>query len=102
MRRGIAAGALGGYGVAGGAVTLALWLTAAAYTLYAATAPNLPSDHSMLLTAPLVLFGLLRYCALARARPERQPDELIFGDRALVLTLVAFAVVAPALLVRAG
>lgn len=65
--------------------------TVAVYAAYAGTASHLPENHVMLLTVPLVAFGLVRYGVVAMRSPERNADELIARDPWLLLTVVAFA-----------
>lgn len=61
--------------------------TVIAYSLYTFSAPNLPKNHTMMLTIPLVLYGLFRYLYLIHVRHEGgAPDELVFRDRPLLLT----------------
>ncbi|MCS6844531.1 MAG: decaprenyl-phosphate phosphoribosyltransferase [Caldilineales bacterium] len=58
-----------------------------AYSLYTFSAPNLPENYSMMLTIPLVLYGLFRYLYLIHVKGEGgAPDELVFQDRPLLLT----------------
>ena len=83
-----------------GAVVLAL-LTVTAYAAYTLTAPNLPANHAMVLTVPLVAFGFVRYAIAARRAPERNADELLARDHPLLLTVVAFVLTAFAVLALA-
>ncbi len=69
-------------------------VTVVAYAMYTWTAPNLPANHAMLVTVPLVAFGLVRYRVAAMRAPSRNADELIARDPVLLLTVVIFAVVA--------
>lgn len=58
-----------------------------AYSLYTFSAPNLPANHTMMLTIPFVLYGLFRYLYLIHVRGEGgAPDDLVFRDRPLLLT----------------
>lgn len=58
-----------------------------AYSLYTFSAPNLPENHTMMLTIPLVLYGLFRYLYLIHVKGEGgAPDELVFQDRPLLIT----------------
>lgn len=51
------------------------------YTLYAVEAENLPENHTMLLTVPLVAFGLFRYLYLLNTNHEAEsPEQLISRD----------------------
>ncbi|MGE3856311.1 MAG: UbiA family prenyltransferase [Dehalococcoidia bacterium] len=72
--------------------------TVTAYAGYAWTAEHLPDNHAMFLTVPLVAFGLVRYGVVAMRSPERNADELMVRDRWLLLTVIAFAVTAFAVL----
>jgi len=59
------------------------------YSFYTFSAENLPADHSMMLTIPFVLYGMFRYLYLIHVRQQGgAPDELIFQDRPLFLTVV--------------
>lgn len=69
-------------------------VTVVAYAMYTWTAPNLPPNHAMALTVPLVAFGLVRYRVAAMRAPSRNADELIARDPVLLATVVAFAIVA--------
>jgi hypothetical protein len=63
--------------------------TAMAYSLYTFSAPNLPQNHAMMLTIPLVLYGLFRYMYLVQVKGEGgTPEELILSDKPLLLTVV--------------
>lgn len=58
-----------------------------AYSLYTFSAPNLPDNHAMMLTIPLVLYGLFRYLYLIHVQHEGgAPDELVFRDKPMLLT----------------
>lgn len=64
-----------------------------AYSLYTFSAPNLIENHNMMLTIPLVLYGLFRYMYLIQVRHEGgAPDELIFRDRPLFIAGVLWVV----------
>ncbi len=63
--------------------------TVIAYSLYTFSAPNLPPNHTMMLTIPFVIYGLFRYLYLVHVRGEGgAPDELVLRDRPLFVTLV--------------
>ena len=66
--------------------------TVIAYSLYTFSAPNLPQNHTMMLTIPFVIYGLFRYLYLVHVRGEGgAPDELVLRDIPLFLTLVLWA-----------
>lgn len=63
--------------------------TVMAYSLYTFSAPNLPANHSMMLTIPFVLYGLFRYLYLIHVRGAVEPpDELVLRDRPLMLNFL--------------
>jgi 4-hydroxybenzoate polyprenyltransferase len=66
--------------------------TIVAYGLYLVTAPNLPDNHLMLLTLPLVVYGVFRYRLIAERTPERNADELVLRDIPLLASVLLFAV----------
>lgn len=72
--------------------------TIVAYALYVVSADNLPSDHSMLLTLPFVLYGVFRYHLIAEQQPEKNADELISRDVPLLISVLLFALTALAVL----
>lgn len=63
--------------------------TIIAYSLYTFSAPNLPSNHAMMLTIPFVIYGVFRYLYLVQVKEEGgSPEDLLFSDHPLQLTLV--------------
>jgi 4-hydroxybenzoate polyprenyltransferase len=69
--------------------------TVMAYSLYTFSAPNVPANHTLMLTIPFVLYGLFRYLYLIHVRGETDPpDVVVLKDRALLVDVVLFAVVA--------
>ncbi len=66
--------------------------TVIAYSLYTFSAPNLPRNHTMMLTIPFVIYGLFRYLYLVHVHGEGgAPDELVLRDIPLFLTLALWA-----------
>lgn len=64
-----------------------------AYSLYTFSAPNLPADHSMMLTIPFVIYGLFRYQFLIHVKGEGgAPEMLVYRDLPLVLDVVLWGV----------
>lgn len=85
-----------------GGQLLILSATAAlvSYALYAVEADNLPENNTMLLTVPLVIFGLFRYLYLLNhSRDAESPELLMLKDVPLLLAIAAWTVVAGAVLV---
>lgn len=69
------------------------------YALYTFSAENLPKNHSMMLTIPVVMYGLFRYLFLMREGDVGSaPEELLFRDRPLLASVVVWAVMAVATL----
>ena len=65
------------------------------YALYTFSAENLPKNHSMMVTIPVVLYGLFRYLFLVREGDiGAAPEELLFRDRPLLLAVIGWAVLA--------
>lgn len=63
-----------------------------AYSLYTFSAENLPGDHAMMLTTPLVLYGIFRYLYLIRQKGlGGAPEELILSDRPLAAAVAGWA-----------
>lgn len=90
------------YGPPLGGQLLILSATAAlvSYTLYAVEADNLPANNTMLLTVPLVIFGLFRYLYLLNhSRDAESPELLMLRDAPLLIAIAAWVVLAAAVLV---
>lgn len=59
------------------------------YSLYTFSAPNLPTNHSMMLTIPFVIYGIFRYLYLVQVKHSGgEPEEVLFTDRPLQATIV--------------
>jgi 4-hydroxybenzoate polyprenyltransferase len=69
-------------------ITIVSSTTIIAYSLYTFSAPNLPTNHVMMLTIPFVLYGVFRYLYLIQIKNEGgAPEELLLTDRPLQLTI---------------
>jgi 4-hydroxybenzoate polyprenyltransferase len=69
------------------------------YALYTFSAENLPRNHSMMMTIPVVLYGLFRYLFLVRqGSAGGSPEDLLFRDRPLLVAVVIWVVLAVATL----
>ena len=63
--------------------------TLVAYSLYTFSAPNLPDNHSMMLTIPFVLYGIFRYLYLVQVKQAGgAPEDVIMSDRPLQATVL--------------
>jgi hypothetical protein len=61
------------------------------YSLYTFSAPNLPENHSMMLTIPFVIYGIFRYLYLLQVKQSGgEPEEVLFKDRPLQATILLF------------
>ena len=66
----------------------AAWLS---YALYTVEAENLPENNTMLLTLPLVTFGLFRYLYLLNTSREAEaPEQMMIRDIPLVLSILCW------------
>ena len=66
------------------------------YAFYSFSAPNLPDNHTMMLTIPFLIYGIFRYLYLLHVKESSgDPSEIVLKDRPLQLTLLlcGFAVV---------
>ncbi len=62
------------------------------YSLYTFLSEGLPVNHAMMLTIPILMYGLFRYMYLIYVRNEGgAPEEIALRDRPIQLTLVLFA-----------
>jgi 4-hydroxybenzoate polyprenyltransferase len=69
-------------------ITIVSGTTIVAYSLYTFSAPNLPTDHTMMLTIPFVLYGVFRYLYLVQVKEVGgAPEDLILTDKPLIATV---------------
>lgn len=74
--------------------------TVIAYSVYTFTAEGLPRNHAMMLTIPFVLYGIFRYLFLSHTNGQGgAPEEVLFTDRPLLVSIVGWIVVSAAVLV---
>ena len=70
-------------------ITIVSGMTIVAYSLYTFSAPNLPENHSMMLTIPFVVYGIFRYLQLIQVgHTAGAPDEVALKDRPLQATVL--------------
>ena len=80
-------------------ITITCTATLVAYALYSFTAANVPTNHSMMLTVPFVMFGLFRYLYLVNQTDKAESPELvIIRDKPLVIAVLLWAATAVAIL----
>jgi len=70
-------------------ITIVSGTTIVTYSLYTFTAPNLPDNHSMMLTIPFMVYGIFRYLQLIQTgHAAGAPDEVALKDRPLQITVL--------------
>jgi len=74
-------------------ITVVSATTLISYSLYTFSAPNLPENHSMMLTIPFVLYGIFRYLFLInKHNAGGEPEEILLKDRPIQLTVLLWGV----------
>ncbi|MFZ5879753.1 MAG: decaprenyl-phosphate phosphoribosyltransferase [Chloroflexota bacterium] len=67
--------------------------TIVSYSLYTFSAPNVPENHSMMLTIPFVVYTIFRYLYLVQVRHEGgAPEEVLLTDRPFQAAMLLWAV----------
>ena len=75
-------------------ITIVSATTVVAYSLYTFSAPNLPSNHAMMLTIPFAIYGILRYLYLIQTNQGGgAPEEELLSDRPLQVTILLWGLV---------
>jgi 4-hydroxybenzoate polyprenyltransferase len=73
--------------------------TVMTYSLYTFSAPNLPENHTMMLTIPFVIYGIFRYLYVIHIQGNgAAPDEVLLADRALQIAVGLFMLAVVAVL----
>ncbi len=73
-------------------ITIVTAATLVAYALYTFSAPNLPANHTMMLTTPFVLYAVFRYLYLVQVRGlGGEPEEIVLRDRPLQAGVLLWA-----------
>lgn len=65
--------------------------TIVAYSLYTFSAPNLPENHTMMLTIPFVLYGIFRYLYLIQIGQGGAPEDIALTDRPLQISILLWS-----------
>jgi 4-hydroxybenzoate polyprenyltransferase len=74
-------------------ITIVSGTTIVAYSFYTFSAPNLPSNHAMMLTIPFVLYGIFRYLYLIQVKESGgTPEELVLKDIPLALSIFLWGI----------
>lgn len=70
-------------------VTIVSAATILAYSLYTFSAPNLPENHSMMLSIPFVVYIIFRYLYLIQVTHEAgSPEEVLLKDTPIQIALL--------------
>jgi 4-hydroxybenzoate polyprenyltransferase len=65
-------------------IMIVVTVTIVTYSLYTFSAPNLPTNHAMMLTIPFVIYGVFRYLYLIQIEKSGgAPEDVLFTDRPL-------------------
>jgi 4-hydroxybenzoate polyprenyltransferase len=68
--------------------------TIVAYSFYTFSAPNVPANHSMMLTIPFVLYAIFRYLYLVQIKHGGgAPEEILLSDRPFQIALFLWGLV---------
>jgi 4-hydroxybenzoate polyprenyltransferase len=63
--------------------------TIVAYSLYTFSAPNVPENHSMMLTIPFVVYAIFRYLYLIQVeKAGGAPEEILLTDRPFQISML--------------
>ena len=74
--------------------SLVVSTTLACYSFYTFSAPNLPKNHAMMLTIPIVMYGMFRYLYLTEERDlGGAPEDVFLGDLPLIIAGALWALV---------
>ncbi|MBI3737726.1 MAG: decaprenyl-phosphate phosphoribosyltransferase [Chloroflexi bacterium] len=66
--------------------------TIVAYSLYTFFAPNVPANHSMMLTIPFVVYAIFRYLYLIHVEERGgEPEEILLTDRPFQIAMILWA-----------
>ena len=66
--------------------------TIVAYSLYTFSAPNVPANHSMMLTIPFVVYTIFRYLYLIEVKHAGgAPEEILLSDRPFLIAMILWA-----------
>ena len=77
--------------------------TPLSYALYTFSAPNLPENHLMMITIPIVLYGILRYVYLLQANGSgEEPERVLLADPGILASVIAWVAVSWSILQFGG
>lgn len=68
--------------------------TIVAYSLYTFSAPNVPDNHSMMLTIPFVIYTIFRYLYLIQVEDAGgEPEEILLSDPPFRIAMILWGAV---------
>jgi 4-hydroxybenzoate polyprenyltransferase len=74
-------------------ITIVTTATVMTYSLYTFSAEITPGSHTMMLTIPFVLYGILRYLWLVQVKHAGgAPEDALMTDRPLQITVVLYGI----------
>lgn len=74
-------------------ITIVSSISILTYSIYSFSAENLPSNHTMMLTIPFVIYGIFRYLYLLQVKHSGEaPEDVLLTDHPLQLTLVLWGI----------
>jgi 4-hydroxybenzoate polyprenyltransferase len=77
--------------------------TIVAYSFYTFSAPNVPANHTMMLTVPFVMYAIFRYLYLVQVKHGGgAPEEILLSDRPFQISLVLWGLVVLAVFYLSG
>ena len=72
-------------------ITIVSAATILAYSLYTFSAPNLPENHSMMLTIPFMVYIIFRYLYIIQVTHDAgAPEEVLLSDRPMQIAIILF------------
>lgn len=84
-------------------LTISATATLVSYTLYTVEADNLPTNETMLLSVPFVVFGVFRYLYLLNTSPQAEsPEHLFSRDAPLLASIICWVGVSVLVLLLNG
>jgi 4-hydroxybenzoate polyprenyltransferase len=73
-------------------ITIVAASSVISYSLYTFSAPNVPRNHTMMLTIPFVIYGVFRYLYLVRVKHlGGEPEEIFLSDKPLLIDGALYA-----------
>ena len=72
-------------------ITIVSAATILAYSLYTFSAPNLPANHTMMLTIPFIAYIIFRYLYIIQVTHDAgAPEEVLLSDRPMQVAIFLF------------